>query len=168
MVSAPSACQARRQKGGLQSFYAGFPYSAVPVSLPARQETGHRFNPWVYTTPWRRKRTHPWPGLWKSCGQWNCSPWGHRRVEVTEWLSTGAHRSPGSPWSGDGPVKCCVQPEAHTGAHADSAAVQPTPAGRFPVPAAPGPPYSLRIPGGSPALCSEGPGCLRKEKSRRG
>lgn len=62
---------------------------------------------------------------------------------------------PRQPLSGDGPVECCVQPGARMGARADPAAVQPTPAWTVSSPCSPRPTYSLRIPGGSPALCSE-------------
>ena len=70
----------------------------LPRRLSGKQSTYQcsrrkrlRFDPWVRKIPWRRK----WlptpvflPG--KPCGQRSlvgCSPWGHKRVRHTKWLT---------------------------------------------------------------------------------
>ena len=51
-----------------------------------------RFDPWVRKIPWRRKRQHTSVFLHgKSHGQRSLvgySPWGHKGLDMTEWLST--------------------------------------------------------------------------------
>ena len=60
---------------------------------PAHQYRGHRFDPWVGKSPWRRK----WPPVFlpgKSNGQKNLagySPWGHKTLDMTERLGMHAH-----------------------------------------------------------------------------
>ena len=52
----------------------------------------HGFNPWVGKIPWRRK-WQPTPIFLpgESHGQGNladCSPWGHKELDITEQLNT--------------------------------------------------------------------------------
>ena len=56
----------------------------------------HRFDPWSGNIPWRRK-WHPTPVFLprKSHGQRSpvgYSPWGHKVLDMTEWLSTTQHQ----------------------------------------------------------------------------
>ena len=58
----------------------------------ACQCRGHGFSPWVGKIPWRRK-WQPTPIFLpgESHGQGNladCSPWGHKELDITEQLST--------------------------------------------------------------------------------
>ena len=53
------------------------------------------FDPWVLKIPWRRK-WQPTPGFLpgKSYGQRSLvgySPWGHKKLDTTEQLSTNTH-----------------------------------------------------------------------------
>ena len=73
-------------------------------NLPAMQATW--FNPWVGKIPWRRK-WWPTPVFWpgESHGQRSLagySPWGHKELDMTEWLTfsiSGNHHLdlPGNP-----------------------------------------------------------------------
>ena len=69
----------------------GYPFQYSWVFLVAQliknllQCRRPRFNPWVGTIPWRRKRLPlQCSGLENSK---DCSPWSHKESDTTEWLS---------------------------------------------------------------------------------
>ena len=72
----------------------GFPGGAVAKNQPANagDERRHRFDPWVWKIPWRRKWQHTPVFLTeKSHGQRSlvsCSPWGQEESDPTERMST--------------------------------------------------------------------------------
>ena len=51
---------------------------------PAMQETW--VDPWVGKIPWRRERL-PTPVFWPGEFHGLYSPWGHKELDMTEWLS---------------------------------------------------------------------------------
>ena len=62
----------------------GFPGGSAGKELPAMWDT------WVWSLggkiPWRRERL-PIPVFWPGESHGLCSPWGHKDLEMTEWLS---------------------------------------------------------------------------------
>ena len=73
-----------------------------------RRHKRHGFNPWVGKIPWSKK-WHPTPVFLpgKFRGQWSLtgySPWGHKELDTTEWLSTSSKwdvLGSKSRWAGD-------------------------------------------------------------------
>ena len=75
----------------------GYPLQYSWVSLVAQlvknpsamQET--QFNPWVGKIPWRREQL-PIPVFWPGEFHGLYSPWGHKKLDMTEWLSLHKHQ----------------------------------------------------------------------------
>ena len=53
-------------------------------NLPAKWRPG--FSPWVGKIPWKRERLSL-PGFWPGEFHWLYSPWGHKELDMAEWLS---------------------------------------------------------------------------------
>ena len=67
----------------LQHAWASLVAQLVRICLQCRRPG---LDPWVGKIPWRRERLPTlvfWPG--EFCGV--CNPWGHKKSDMTEWLS---------------------------------------------------------------------------------
>ena len=69
--------------------------SGKESACQCRRHKRHKFGPWVGSIPWSRK-WQPTPVFLpgKFHGPRNlvgCSPWGHKELDTTEWLSTCIH-----------------------------------------------------------------------------
>ena len=79
-------------------FKWGFPYGAVIKNPPAHagETRKHRFDPWVRTIPWSKKR-QPTPVVLpgKFHGQRilkNYSPWSCKGLDMTEYMHVHTHK----------------------------------------------------------------------------